>query len=156
MPMSPDGHTSSNMDILIRRISIYASLPGFILLIAHGIGSKKPFPALGVIPLFISAALNTILVRRDRIALGKSPTKSIVKGLIFCIDVLILAAHATLLIPTWIQITYPSYYWGGYNMGLFTLEVYATVFMIFDAYVYKLKKPLPSLPPTMLEETPRS
>ncbi|KAK3984761.1 hypothetical protein QBC44DRAFT_276709 [Cladorrhinum sp. PSN332] len=51
---------------LLRGITILTFLPAFPLLIAHGVLSKSLVPAIGLVPLFISAVVGLFLISKYR------------------------------------------------------------------------------------------
>jgi hypothetical protein len=67
---------------LLRKAAILSFLPALPLCITHGALSQDLVPALGLLPLFFSAAASTfLLVRARRLGKGKQPRRDGVEGL---------------------------------------------------------------------------
>lgn len=112
--------------VLLRRTTIFSFPAAFILLLIHGISAQLAFPALGLLPLAVSAFLGVFILNRDRVAALGSPIQSLTPYNIFVSDIVIAASLLAFLIPSWIMLT------EAHPRGLIVLGTYGTVFMMVD------------------------
>lgn len=59
-PTSPDEPVNDPGDRVLRIITVLTFMPGLALLIPHGVMSRRVVPALGLVPLFLSAIFGLI------------------------------------------------------------------------------------------------
>ena len=100
--------SSTEVLTMLRKITIIAFPPGFILNLIHGIVSHKAFPALGLIPLAGSALLGASLLYRNKISYGGSPI-SLSPANILMIDFALAVLFLIFLIFSWVIV--PGHDW---------------------------------------------
>lgn len=128
MPTYPND-TNMSSTVFLRRITILSFVPAFIILLIHGISSSWAFPALGILPLAVSALLGALLLHRDRVAALGSPIQGLSSGNIFYADLALAIWYFAFLIPTWMFLGRP---WDG---GLIILGTYGSVFLMVNLLV---------------------
>lgn len=121
---------SMSSTVFLRRITILSFLPAFFILLIHGVGSSWAFPALGILPLAVSAVLGALLLHRDRVAALGSPIQSLSPGNIFYADSALALWYFAFLIPTWVFLGRPS------DEEYIILGTYGSVFLMVNLFVY--------------------
>lgn len=107
-PIMASQHKSDSMGRSLRLIALALWIPGLLLLMPHGILSHSVFPAIGLLPLTLSAVVATItLLARSHQKHGEASRSS---GVILLSDFLLAVFHIGVLIITWVTI---SQYWCG-------------------------------------------
>lgn len=135
MPIYPN-NTNMSSTFFLRRITILSFVPAFIILFVHGISSSWAFPALGILPLAVSAILGALLLHRDRVAALGSPIQGLSPGNILYADSALAIWYLAFLIPTWVFLGRPS------DEGLIILGTYGSVFLMVNLLVSLLSLPL--------------
>jgi hypothetical protein len=107
----------------LRLTTILSFLPAFPLCLAHGIVSHAPVPAVGLVPLAVSAAVGIALLQR------RKPTHP---AAICAADLVLAAGLMVVLVFTWI--TAPRSHHGGLSM----LASYATIPLLVNLCVPSL------------------
>ncbi|KAF2145100.1 uncharacterized protein K452DRAFT_284483 [Aplosporella prunicola CBS 121167] len=134
-PSSP-ASSAKQTQRLLRRLPLFAFPPAFALLLAHGIVSRRVFPALGLAPLGYSALLSAVLLWCGLTyspALG-SPTSSVGAALVvFILDAVLAGMNLAFLIVSWVDMP-NDWRWG--RKDLIVLGTYGTVFMILDCAIH--------------------
>ncbi|KAK3368695.1 hypothetical protein B0H63DRAFT_529058 [Podospora didyma] len=148
-------------DRRLRLIAASSFLPGFPLALAHGIISRLPVPAVGLVPLGLSAIANVFLVVRERKKNKQLPDhyrgishhhgggigsdddeddddhnkKGNEKhpAIIFWVDSILALSGLTVLILTWIFNT--GWTWMG-NGSLIQLATYSTIPLIINVGIH--------------------
>lgn len=128
MPTYPND-TNMSSTVFLRRITILSFVPAFIILLVHGISSSWAFPALGILPLAVSALLGSLLLHRDRVAALGSPIQGLSPGNIFYADTALAIWYFAFLIPTWMFLSRP------WDRGLIILGTYGSVFLMVNLSV---------------------
>lgn len=129
MPVYANDNSMSST-VFLRRITILSFLPAFFILLIHGVGSSWAFPALGILPLAVSAVLGALLLHRDRVAALGSPIQSLSPGNIFYADSALALWYFAFLIPTWVFLGRPS------DEEYIILGTYGSVFLMVNLFVY--------------------
>lgn len=117
---------SEATNIVLRKITIFAFPPAFIILLIHGIISNCAFPALGILPLAASAILGLFIIRRDLIAALGSPIQALTPSNIFFADAALGIFHLVFLFISWALIREP------WDRGQIVLGTYGTVPLMLD------------------------
>ena len=109
----------SSSDRTLRILTIISFPLSFILLIPHGVETRMVCPALGLVPMSLSAAIGLVHVYR-RISTGRFDEK---------IDAFIAVFLMSILIPSWVFLAARgrAWYWAP-NLAL--LGAYGTMPMI--------------------------
>lgn len=128
MPTYPNDNTMSST-VLLRRITILSFLPAFLILLIHGVKSSWAFPALGILPLAVSAVLGALLLHRDRVAAVGSAIQALSPANIFYADTVLAVWYFAFLIPTWLFLGRP------WDRGLIILGTYGSVFLMVNLFV---------------------
>ena len=118
--MPPQLVIPQHLSLFLRKVTIFAFPPAFILCLIHGIIAEVAVPALGLIPMFASAVLGAFLMYRDKISFGGSPV-SLTRAQVCLADFGLGVALIGILIPSWIIV--PQ----SYPRGKVMLGTYATV-----------------------------
>lgn len=128
MPAYPNDNSMSST-VILRRITILSFAPAFFILLIHGVGSSWAFPALGILPLAVSAVLGALLLHRDRVAALGSPIQALSPGNIFYADSALALWYFAFLIPTWVFLGRPS------HEEYIILGTYGSVFLMVNLSV---------------------
>lgn len=128
MPTYPNDSTMSST-VFLRRITILSFVPAFLILLIHGVSSSWAFPALGILPLAVSAVLGALLLHRDRVAALGSPIQALSPENIFYADTALAVWYFAFLIPTWVFLGRPS------DEELIILGTYGSVFLMVNLFV---------------------
>lgn len=128
MPTYPNDNTMSST-VFLRRITILSFLPAFLILLIHGVSSSWAFPALGILPLAVSAVLGALLLHRDRVAALGSPVQALSPENILYADSALAVWYFAFLIPTWVFLGRP------WDRGLIILGTYGSVFLMVNLFV---------------------
>ncbi|KAK2051601.1 hypothetical protein LY76DRAFT_674293 [Colletotrichum caudatum] len=102
--MASDGN-----NVVLRKLTIVTFPPAFILLLIHSIITNCPFPALGILPLFASAALSSSDV--------------------FFAGLFLAILHFIFLFVSWAIIQHPR------NRDQIVLGTYSTVPLMIDTAI---------------------
>ncbi|KND87669.1 hypothetical protein TOPH_07670 [Tolypocladium ophioglossoides CBS 100239] len=113
----------------LRRICLFGFPLGFVLLLVHGIVSRKVVPALGLVPMAGSALLGALLVYREKKA---RPVQGVLAFVVFVADVALALMHLGMLIPTWVTMTRDRWY----DRPLVILGTYGTLFLVLDLAIH--------------------
>lgn len=117
-PYHPRIHSS------LRVLTTLSFIPAFPLCVAHGVLSHLPAPAVGLVPLAVSAAGSVVLIRSTADDVGGSDGRSPNPLAIFFFDVVTAAALMVVLVFTWIT--------KEGTPGLSMLAAYATIPLLFN------------------------
>lgn len=128
MPTYPNDSMVSST-VFLRRITILSFPPAFVILLIHGVGCSWAFPALGILPLAVSAVLGALLLHRDRVAALGSPIQALSPENIFYADATLAAWYFAFLIPTWVLLHRPS------EEEMIILGTYGSVFLMVNWFV---------------------
>lgn len=123
---SHDSGVSST--VFLRRVTILLFPPAFLILLIHGVSSSWAFPALGILPLAVSAVLGALLLHRDRVAALGSPVQALTPENIFYADTILVIWYLAFLIPTWVFLGRPS------DEEIIILGTYGSVFLMVNLY----------------------
>lgn len=123
---SHDSGVSST--VFLRRVTILSFPPAFLILLIHGVSSSWAFPALGILPLAVSAVLGALLLHRDRVAALGSPVQALTPENIFYADTTLVIWYLAFLIPTWVFLGRPS------DEEIIILGTYGSVFLMVNLY----------------------
>ncbi|KAH6659304.1 hypothetical protein BKA67DRAFT_10211 [Truncatella angustata] len=115
----------------LRRLAIIQFPFAFILLLAHGLASNKALPAIGLLPLSLSALLSALILYRDNVSALGSSVQALTASNLLYLDILLAFFQLSLLIPTWIQL---SNSW--YHASLVILGTYGSVFMMVNCGIH--------------------
>ncbi|KAL1876977.1 hypothetical protein Daus18300_002585 [Diaporthe australafricana] len=121
---SNDSGVSST--VFLRRITILSFPPAFLILLIHGVNCRWAFPALGILPLAVSALLGALLLHRDRVAALGSPIQALSADNIFYADTVLAIWYFAFLIPTWALLHRPS------EEEMIILGTYGSVFLMVN------------------------
>ncbi|KAK5121808.1 hypothetical protein LTR85_004683 [Meristemomyces frigidus] len=111
---------------VFRIITILAFAPTVAFVLPHGIGTHMLCPALGILPMAISACVGLVHV------LGKAKFRAVSIAMdIFCACFLI-----GVLIPSWVFIASGGSWWYGVNAGLVMVGTYGTVPMMVNFMIH--------------------
>ncbi|KAI8244503.1 hypothetical protein K4K57_004902 [Colletotrichum sp. SAR 10_99] len=121
---------SEATNIVLRKITIFAFPPAFIILLIHGIISNCAFPALGILPLAASAILGLFIIRRDLIAALGSPIQALTPSNVFFADATLGIFHLVFLFISWALIRDP------WDRGQIVLGTYGTVPLMLDTAIH--------------------
>jgi hypothetical protein len=113
----------------LRAISVVAFLLGFIPLFVVGLASKRVNPAIGILPLFISASYSALLLSIERTCGCRAAGLTGTPIHIVC-DLLCGIGLLLCLVLTWAL--FPKGYWSESNTGMFMFGTYATNFLIMN------------------------
>lgn len=134
MPTYPhDSGISST--VFLRRVTILSLPPAFIILLIHGVGSSWAFPALGILPLAVSAMFGALLLHRDRVAALGSPIQALTPENIFYADSSLAIWYLAFLIPTWAVLHRP------WQHEMVILGTYGSVFLMINLSVSPIPSP---------------
>lgn len=141
---------------ILRGVTVATFIPGFALCLAHGIASQEPLPAVGIIPMFFSVVLGSVMLAvtskgqplklKQRARADNDPENFLDPSLddeddndelhvkhpilLFFADSTLATLHMLLLVLTWISLGgWHQYY---YNHAFTVLATYATVPMLTD------------------------
>lgn len=113
----------------LRALSLATFPPAFIILLIQGIASQKVNPAIGILPLFFSAAFSALLlINEKKCGCQASGLTGTPIHLVF--DLVLGIGLLVCLILDWIFMS-QEYRWG-YSRGLTILGTYGTNFLIFN------------------------
>lgn len=127
---SHDSGVSST--VFLRRVTILSFPPAFLILLIHGVSSSWAFPALGILPLAVSAVLGALLLHRDRVAALGSPVQALTPENIFYADTTLVIWYLAFLIPTWVFLGRPS------DEEIIILGTYGSVFLMVNLYGFPI------------------
>lgn len=140
MPTYPhDSGVSST--VFLRRVTILSFPPAFLILLIHGVGSSWAFPALGILPLAVSALFGGLLLHRDRVAALGSPIQALTPENVFYADSALAVWYLAFLIPTWVCLHRP------WQSEMVILGTYGSVFLMINLSVSLIP---PSFPMALL------
>lgn len=128
MPTYPNDNSMSST-VFLRRVTILSFAPAFFILLIHGISSGWAFPALGILPLAVSAVLGAMLLHRDRVAALGSPVQALSPENIFYADTALAVWYIAFLIPTWVFLGRP------WHRDTIILGTYGSVFLMVNLCV---------------------
>lgn len=128
MPTYPNDNSMSST-VFLRRVTILSFAPAFFVLLIHGISSGWAFPALGILPLAVSAVLGAMLLHRDRVAALGSPVQALSPENIFYADTALAVWYIAFLIPTWAFLGRP------WRRETIILGTYGSVFLMVNLCV---------------------
>ncbi|KAM5355533.1 hypothetical protein ACJ41O_002179 [Fusarium nematophilum] len=114
----------------LRIITIASFLPAFPLCLAHGILSHNPVPAVGLVPLALSAGGGTFLLRARNGDEDGRPHRLSHPVLVFVCDVILATALMVVLVFTWIG--------KGHSASLSMLAAYATIPLLVNFFIHLL------------------
>ena len=113
-------HIHSSLRVLIT----LSFIPAFPLCVAHGVLSHHPVPAVGLVPLAVSATGSVVLIRSTTDDAGGSDGKTPRPVPVFFYDLFMAAALMVVLVFTWIT--------REGSPGLSMLAAYATIPLLFN------------------------
>lgn len=103
MPSKAQESSISESDRTLRIISIITFIPAIAILIPHGVLSDHPCPAIGLIPMSLSAAYGIVLINKT--------IKS--QSIDTFIDAFLAVFLIGILVPTLIDLSPRRWYYGG-------------------------------------------
>lgn len=113
----------------LRALSLATFPPAFIILLIQGIASQKVNPAIGILPLFFSAAFSALLlINEKKCGCQASGLTGTPIHLVF--DLVLGIGLLVCLILDWIFMS-QEHRWS-YSRGLTILGTYGTNFLIFN------------------------
>ncbi|KAF2460196.1 hypothetical protein BDY21DRAFT_337767 [Lineolata rhizophorae] len=114
-----------------RMATIITFVPTFILLFIHGVITHTAFPALGIIPLFMSSVFGVLLVFTNKSVPGGK--KHITAEGIFLVDAMLSILLFISLVTTWAHNEGWRY---SYTAGHAMLSAYATVGLMVNCGIH--------------------
>jgi hypothetical protein len=122
---------SKSVPHALRALSLATFPPAFLILFIQGITSRDVNPAIGILPLFFSAAFSALLLANEKKwgcqASGLTGTPI---HLVF--DLVIGIGLLVCLILDWVFMTQGRTYYDITGPGLTILRTYGTNFLIFN------------------------
>lgn len=101
-PLHPSGTHLTITTRTLRNLPFYTFPPAFIFLLAHGIATAEPFPALTLIPTagscLLSLALGAGVLQRLHVPVDRQASVA------FVVEALLAVLYFCLLVPSWVSL----------------------------------------------------